>query len=122
MSVSKLIVYIQGEKTLPFPRSMEIVYFHAALFSLAVMYGKHLRITLETSLARTQQYLSLGCCCVVWQLLLLIWLSGPAGVSIFTQLASKDLHLSSHDLYSTDLLGFFIYLFSFKLSTEDKTE
>lgn len=51
--------------------------------------------------------ISLGCCCVVWQLLLLIWLSGPAGVSVFTQLASKDLHLSSHDLYSTDCFFFF---------------
>jgi len=47
---------------------MKLIYFQDALFSLTVMYGKHLRVNLETSLARTQHLLvvaawSGSCCC-----------------------------------------------------------
>lgn len=104
MLVSSLIVYIQGEKYYVFKINED----HLLSWCI-VLTNSDVREAPESQSGNffgQDTTISLGCWCVVWQLLLLIWLSGPAGVSVFTQLASKDLHLSSHDLYSTDCLGF----------------
>lgn len=109
MRVSNCIVYIQREKCYIFKINGDhLLSWCIVLTNSAVREAPESQ---SGNFVGQDTTISFGCFCVVWQLLLLIWLSGPAGVSVFTQLASKDLHLSSHDLYSTDSFFFSCILF-----------
>lgn len=117
--VSNCIVYIQREKCYIFKINGD----HLLSWCIALT-NSDVREAPESqsgNFVGQDTTVSLGCCCMVWQLLLLIWLSGPAGVSVFTQLASKDLHLSSHDLYSTDCF-FFLHSFYWTVRTRQDKE